>query len=185
MPILPAETFLFPDDLLSSDATDMRPDRQWWVLHTRARQEKSLARQLLESEIPFYLPLTSRVNLVRGRRTRSRIPLFGGYLFLWANADERVRCLRTGRVVHVLDAHDQRQLTDELRNLHHLIGANAPVTLEQRLSAGQRVRVKSGAMQGVEGTVICRRGRMRLLVAITFLQQGVSVEIDDWQVEAL
>ena len=40
-------------------------------------------------------------------------------------------------------------------------------------------------MAGLEGTVIHRRGKTRLLVAVKMLQQGVSLEIDDFQLEPL
>jgi hypothetical protein len=45
--------------------------------------------------------------------------------------------------------------------------------------------VKSGALLGLEGTVIKRRGTERLLVIVQFLQQGASVELEDYQVERI
>ena len=52
-------------------------------------------------------------------------------------------------------------------------------------AAGQRVRVKNGSLLGIEGTIVCRRGEDRLLVAVEFLQQGVSILISDFQVEPI
>ena len=66
-----------------------------------------------------------------------------------------------------------------------LIESDAPLTIERRLNAGRRVRVKTGAMAGVEGVVISRRGNNRLLVAVKLLQQGVSVDVDDFLLEPL
>ena len=42
MPILSSEPSLFPEELFGADWSDDAA-RQWWVLHTRPRQEKSLA----------------------------------------------------------------------------------------------------------------------------------------------
>ena len=50
---------------------------------------------------------------------------------------------------------------------------------------GDRVRVRRGPLAGVEGTVLTRRGRKRLLVSVDFLQQGASVEIEDFLLEPI
>ena len=60
MPLLPLEPFLFPDDLLSGELGQgpVEGPGCWWVLHTRPRAEKSLARSLLRRNHPFFLPRT-------------------------------------------------------------------------------------------------------------------------------
>jgi hypothetical protein len=53
------------------------PSRRWWAIYTRSHQEKSLARQLLWTEIPFYLLPIAKTNLIVGEKLRRRSPLFG------------------------------------------------------------------------------------------------------------
>ena len=184
MPILKAETELFPADLLDEiaprDAT-----RKWWAVHTKSRQEKSLARQLESASVPFYLPLIASANIVRGRRIKSRLPLFGGYLFVFADEQERLITLATKRVAHMLSADHINEMTRDLLQIRALIASGVPLTAESRLEPGRRVRVKSGALQGLEGVVVARRGGDCLLVGVQFLQQGVSIQINDFQVEPL
>jgi hypothetical protein len=48
-------------------------------------------------EVPFYLPLILKTSLIRGRKFISQIPLFGSYMFLFANEEERVKALTTQR----------------------------------------------------------------------------------------
>jgi len=57
MPILAAEIELYPDGLLDEPPDAGRP---WRVAHTKPRQEKALARELLAADIPFYLPCDRR-----------------------------------------------------------------------------------------------------------------------------
>ena len=90
MPILATEPSLFPENLLD-DFGEAGPDRRWWAVYTKSRQEKSLARQLLEMEVPFYLPLIPKTNLIRGRKFISQIPLFGSPMSLFGNDEERVK----------------------------------------------------------------------------------------------
>ena len=47
------------------------------------------------------------------------------------------------------------------------------------------MRIRSGAMAGTEGTILKRHGVDRLLVVVHFLQRGVSIEIQDFQVEKI
>jgi transcription antitermination factor NusG len=184
MPILKEEPNLYPETLLDALPSEANLSR-WLVLYTKSRQEKSLARELLKSRIPFYLPLVRKTSVTRGRKRTSLMPLFGGYVFLYGSEEERVRSLTTGRISRVLEVEDAEQLVFDLRQLRQLITADAPLTVESRLSAGQWVRVRQGPFAGVEGMVVKRRGKTRLLVSINFLQQGASVEIDDFLLEPL
>lgn len=184
MPILKEEPNLYPETLLDEMPSDA-DDRCWYAIYTKARQEKSLARELFQYQIPFYLPLVKKINVSRGRRRTSLAPLFGGYLFLFADESDRVRSLTTNRVSRVLQVEDSKQLVFDLGQLRQLIAAGAPLTVESRLDEGRHVRVRRGAFAGLEGTVVKRRGETRLLVCINFLQKGASVEIDDFLLEPL
>jgi transcriptional antiterminator RfaH len=182
MPILAAETSLFPSDLLDGPPTEQR---RWWAAYTRPRQEKALARELTRFEIPFYLPLVPRQNVIRGQETVSYLPLFAGYIFLCGSPEERLRSLGTKRIAQTIAVESVDRFLRDLRNIRHLIEVGAPLTIESKLAQGRRVRVRSGAMRGLEGTVVQRRGQTRLLVSIDFLQQGASMAIEDYLLEPI
>lgn len=175
----------YPENLLEDFTTgpDFAPERKWWAVYTKPRQEKALARDLADKGVPMFLPLVAKQSLVRGRRVRSEFPLFTSYIFAFCDAQERIVTLDTKRVVQMVAATDQAAMTQDLRNIHSLVAAGAPLTVEARLQPGQRVRVKNGALKGVEGIIVSRRGEDRLVVAVEFLQQGVSIVIGDYQVE--
>jgi transcriptional antiterminator RfaH len=185
MPILAKEQSIFPEDLLESSGSEAPNGRRWWVLHTRPRQEKAVARDLLARHVPFYLPLIQRESLVRGRRVQSYMPVFSSYVFLHADEEERVRCLKTNRIVATLEVSDAEGLVHDLRQVRRLIQLDAPLSLERRIQEGQWVRVKRGPMAGMEGIVQRRKGKARLIVVVRMLQQGVSLELDDFSVEPL
>lgn len=184
MPILSKEPSIFPDSLLE-ELPQTDDDRQWWVLHTKARQEKAVARQLLVMECPFYLPLISKPRYYQGRKLTAHVPVFDSYVFLYGTVDERYESLTTNRVAHVVPVKDGERLQKDLSNIKRLIESKAKITIESRLEPGQWVRVKNGPFRGVEGQIVARRKEHRLLVSIDFLQKGVSVEIDDFMVEPL
>jgi transcriptional antiterminator RfaH len=188
VPIHKREPCLFPETLLDESAESpafVPGDRAWRVIYTKSRQEKSLARELLRFEIPFYLPQIESTSIVKGRRRTTFAPLFAGYIFTLTDEAERVRALTTNRVSRVLSVEDAGQLVTDLRQIKRLIESNAPLTIERRIAPGQRVRIKQGALMGMEGTVLVRRGETRLLVCVNFLQQGASVEVHDYLLERL
>jgi transcriptional antiterminator RfaH len=184
MPILAAEPDCYPNNLLDEMPPDSA-DRRWWAVYTMSRQEKSLARQLHGMTVPYYLPLVSKVSRVGGRKVKTHLPVFGGYLFLYGSEEERVQALTTNRISRILPVPDTERMTSDLRNVRNLITAGAPLTVESRLQPGQRVRVKGGALMGLEGQIVSRRGESRLLIAVHYLQQGVSIQIDDYMVEPI
>jgi transcriptional antiterminator RfaH len=108
-------------------------------------------------------------------------------LFLFGSPDERVSALTTNRISRILPVPMpmQDQMLQDLRQLAYLIAIGAPLTVEQRLSPGRKVRIRSGPMAGIEGTIVQRRGGDRLLIEVHFLQQGVSVEINDFMVDPI
>jgi len=156
------------------------------MLYTLARREKKLLRQLRRSEIGHYAPMVKRRTRSPGGRAReSYVPLFAGYVFLRGDEEHRYQALTTNCISRCIAIADVERLLFDLSQVRRLIESDAPLTPEARLVPGMRVRVQSGPLSGLEGTVLDRRGRQRLVVAIEFLQQGVSVLIEDFQVERI
>jgi len=185
MPVLAREPDLCPETLLD-DSDYQSEHRQWKAFYTKPSQEKAFARELLTAEIPFYLPLVKKTSVYSNRHViTSWKPLFPGYVFVCGSKDECMESLSTRRVVRILPVHDPDRLLQDLRRIRKLIASGAPVTPERRLVRGDRVRVRYGPLAGFEGVVLVRHRRTRLLVSVDFLQQGASIEIDDFMLEPI
>jgi transcription antitermination factor NusG len=184
MPLLPPQRDLFPADLLDQRGEDWQGLTRWVAFYTLARREKELMRKLVAKGIPFYAPLVKRRHRSPAGRVReSFVPLFPGYVFSRVDDDQRRSALATKAVARWLPIGDDDALRDDLRSIKRLIDADVPLTPEARLASGQRVRVRGGPLRDMEGTVIERRGRRRLVVAVRFLNQGASVELDEVELE--
>ena len=185
MPILPREPELYPDDLFS-EQVDLATDAPWWAIYTLSRREKDLMRRLRTMEIPFYCPLISRkTKSPAGRVRKSFVPLFSGYVFAQGNQEQRLQILQTNCVSRTLEVDDGVQLIRDLSQIHQLIKADVPMSVESKIQPGQAVRVISGPFAGLEGVVLQRRGVEHLIVSVQFLQQGAAVAIEDFQVELI
>jgi transcription antitermination factor NusG len=185
MPLLPLEPYLFPDNLLSAPADGTDGPACWWVLHTRPRCEKTLARKLLDGAIPFFLPLYQRQWSAQGRRFRSFVPLFPGYVFLHADEEGRLAALVTNQVAQVLPVADQRQLHADLVRVNHLIASGLPLGPEAALHAGRWVEIIHGPLAGLRGQIIREGANCRFLVEVQFLKAGVSVDVERHMLRAL
>lgn len=186
MPILPREPDRFPEDLLEESRLEEQAEGQWWAFYTLARREKELVRRLRGMKIWHYCPLISRRYRSPSGRARSAwVPLFPGYVFVLGTELDRYQALTTRCVCRALEVPDDRQLVYDLRQIKRLIDSGMPLTPEARLEAGDRVRIRSGPLAGLEGVVMHRRARERLLVAVEFLQKGASIEIADFQLEPI
>jgi transcription antitermination factor NusG len=136
--------------------------------------------------VPFYGPLVHRRLRSAGGRARSSfVPLFPGCVFALVDDDARRVALATNTVARWLPVDDWRPLLADLRRIRQLITSDRPLTPEALLAAGHAVRVRSGPLAGLEGTVIRRRGGERLVVAVRFLNQGASIELEDLDLERL
>lgn len=184
--MLKREIDCYPDNLLDCLANETHEDACWWPLRTRSRCEKQLMRRLYQLQVAFFGPtVCRRYRSPNGRMRESFKPLFPGYVFVFGDADSRLVALETGCVSRCLRVTAGGELTDELRQIRQLIATGAPLTPEACLVAGNRVRVKTGAFAGFEGTVLRRDGETRLLVTVGFMQRGASVLLDDCQLESL
>ena len=181
MPILSQETFIYPNDLLT-EPDHVEAGRRWYVLHTRPRQEKSVAREMLSEAAPFYLPVIQHRRRAKGRVVAPLIPLFTSYLFLHGNREHRLSALKTNRLVKLLEVEDQDELWRDLRQLHHLMASGLPVTKVDRLEPGDRVEICSGPLAGLHGVVLRSATRRRFVIEVNFLQRGAAVEVDDYAI---
>ena len=182
MPILERETNLCPIDLLTSCPSSS--DAKWWALYTMSRQEKQLMRKLAAQKVSFYCPIIEKkYRSPAGRQRTSFVPLFANYVFMYGNEEARHFALTTNTISRCLEVENGESFRSDLLQLETLIALGEPITLESRLQPGAKVKVKSGPMKGASGVVCQRKGVDRLIIFVNFLQQGASVELNDWEVE--
>jgi transcriptional antiterminator RfaH len=149
----------------------------WWVAHVASRQEKVLARFLLERDIPFYLPQAEKKTKRNGRNFTSYIPLFPGYVFLRGNREQRAMALRSNVIASTLEVHDQEMLARELRQIRDLQTSGAVLVPYEEITTGDPVKLTDGVFKGYTGVVVRERGEMRLVVSISLIRQSVLVDV--------
>jgi len=138
---------------------------QWWVAHTKSRNEKALANELVRKDISYFLPL------------------FSGYLFFCGDERQRIELLKTNRVANLIDVKDQQRLLGELLQIEQAVEAGVDLTPHEYIKKGQRCRVLTGSLAGLQGIVIRTKTTARLVLQVDMLGQAASVEIDTDMIE--
>ena len=162
---------------------------QWYAIHTRAQHEKSVVSHLQSQGITTFLPLISEVHSWSDRRKLVRLPLFTCYAFLhmrlvpesWAKVMGITGVLRfvgvRGEGVPIPDS--------QIHSVQTLLSSSLSYQICPFLQVGQRVRIRGGALDGVEGILTGRKGDRTLIISVEPIQRSLCVRIDDYQVEAV
>ena len=186
MPILGKENDIYPSDLLANDDYLTSEDRQWWCVYTLSRREKDLMRKLAVFKIAHYSPvIPKRYRSPNGRLRTSYVPLFPNYVFMFGTDEDRYEAMKTNCISKCSPITDREQLVHDLKQIHYVIDSGVALTPESRLEPGNKVRVKTGPFANYEGTVIRREGKTRLLLSIQFIEQCVSMEMDEGLLDPL
>lgn len=156
----------------------------WYACYTRARHEKQVELQLRERGLESYLPLIQQVRQWSDRKKVVQFPLFPSYVFGRFTLREVHAVLTTPGVSTIVRANGYPTpiADDELENVRRFATGLAEAGIEPEtrpfLTEGQWVRVLEGPFEGVEGLVVERRGRKRVVVGLAAIGQGLEIDID-------
>ncbi len=158
----------------------------WYVVQTRYRFENKVASQLQGKGVEVFLPLLNETHRWSDRQKIISLPLFSGYVFvrLQPSVPSRARVLRTEGVMGFVQVHGDaspipaRQIDDLRRLLTHKL----PCALHAFLRIGQRVRIRGGCLDGLEG-ILAQSNQKTLLISIECIERSVAVTIEGYELE--
>jgi transcription antitermination factor NusG len=157
----------------------VQPARNWYAVYTASNQEKRVEQHLQMKGVEVFLPLYSVTKRWKNRTTQKiELPLFTGYVFARIALTERVRVLEVPTVVSIVS--NGRELLplpeSEIDTLR------AGLRLRQvdpypYLKVGNRARIRSGALAGLEGVVLRKDGHLRVVVSVDSIMRSFAVHV--------
>jgi transcription antitermination factor NusG len=160
-------------------------EARWYAAHTSANQEKRVAEQLAARDIEHFLPSYTSVRRWKDRRVTLQLPLFPGYVFVRTELRNRLPVLQIPGLARLVGFGGMptplpQEEVDTLR-----AGLTSGVHAEPHpfLTVGRRVRVRSGAMAGLEGLLIRRKNGCRFVVSVELIHRAVALEVDESDLE--
>jgi transcription elongation factor/antiterminator RfaH len=162
----------------------------WYAVQTRARNEKVISERLQEQGLTTFLPLVTEVRRWSDRKKKVELPLFSCYVFVKlvpSNNDERMRVYRTNGVFRIVSMRGEAiPIPDEqIEALRTVVTQQVPWAEHPFLKIGQRVRIRGGSLEGVEGVLLSRNGDRTLIISVDAIQRSLAVRVEGYDVEAL
>jgi len=161
----------------------------WFAVRTRPRHEKKVKRELSEKGIQSFLPMHRERRRWSDRAQWVELPMFSQYLFVRvpAGGESRIRVLQTNGVVHFVGNSERgTPVPDEqVESLAAIVSHRISTTPHEFLSVGERVRIRGGALDGIEGILSAIRNDKSLVVSVDLIQKSVAIRIDGFDVQPL
>jgi len=158
----------------------------WYALHTRSRHERMVVHRLRECGLETYLPTVKEVHRWSDRKKKVEVPLFSCYVFLrcYLSPENRNHVYRIESVLGFVGGGGAGMSIPEeqIESIRKLLGQSVPWRSHPFLKVGQRVRVRGGALDGVEGIFLSENGDHSLVISVEAIQRSMAVRVDGYDV---
>ena len=174
-----------PSNEANPGSAEPYSERRWFATFTRPQNEKSVLKHLDLRQVESFLPTYDTVHMWRNRqRVTVTLPLFPTYLFVRITRAERAKVLQCPGVLHIVGSpREPLPLEDaEVEFLRAGVGRRRVEPFSE-LVIGEKVRIRSGIMQGVSGTLIRKSSSLRFVLTIEMINQHAAIEVDAEDIE--
>jgi len=157
----------------------------WFAVHVRTRHETAIAGFLEAKGYQQFVPLYKAKKRWSDRVKVLDAPLFPGYLFCRFDPQHRLPILKTPGVIQIIGYNRIPTPIDEmeLNAIRTVIASGLQTQPWPFLAVGERVRIESGSLRGLDGIVVKMKENHRLVLSVSLLRRSVAVEIDSALVE--
>lgn len=176
----------FPaEERTTKEISDHAADRHWYAVFTVPQNEKAVAKHLGLREIESFLPTYETDRVWKNRqRVHLVLPLFPSYLFVRISKRERGMVLQSPGVLRLVGtSREPIPVPDAIIEFLRSDLCNGRVEPYHELVIGHKVRIKAGAMQGLEGALIRKNDNLRFVLTIEMINQHAAVEISSEYLE--
>jgi len=154
--------------------------QRWFALQVRTRWENSTAVLLSGKGYQTVLPTYQTKKRWNGRFRQVNAPLFPGYVFCQFDVLNRLPILVTPGVIAIVGRGRVPLPVDdkEMAAVQTLVDSGVRAEPWPYLEVGQRIRIESDALSGLEGILLSLKGNDRIVISVTLLRRSVALEID-------
>lgn len=170
---------------LACSTSERATDRNWYAVSVFSHREKQVAQMCHAKGVNYFLPLYSSLRRWKDRRKRLEMVLFPGYIFVNIALSERLPVLIVPGVSRFVTFHGQPAVVPESEIRVLGIGGENGLCFQPHpyLQKGRRVRIRNGAMAGMEGILVRRKDKFRVVISIDLIMCSMSAEVDEGDIE--
>ena len=169
-------------------ASSAEQEPQWFAVHVRSRHEKKVADDLRQRGVENFLPVVRQVRRWSDRKKVVEFPLFSCYVFVRIPPEPKWRIsvlTSTGVLGFIGPGQGTAIPSEQIESIRRLVLNDVHVTPESYIKVGQRVRIRGGALDGVEGVLAGCGKDQKLIVSVDTIQRSISVSLQGYEVEPL
>jgi transcription antitermination factor NusG len=163
------------------------PDRKWYAVFTAPLHEKSALKYLDMREVDSFLPTYETVRVWKNRqRVKLTLPLFPTYLFVYINSRERTKVLQAPGVLQIVgNSSGSLPLPDSEIECLRSSFCRQWIQPYRELVVGTKVRIKSGVMQGLQGTLVRKSNSIRFVITLELINQHAAIQVNAEDLEPI
>ena len=156
--------------------------KSWRALYVASRSEKRVLETLRSSGIDAYVPIVRTMRQWSDRKKMVDLPLLNGYVFTRVSDSEHDRVVQTKGVVCFVRSEGRIATVreEEITRLKQLVELGYQMNvlaIDRQIRTGERVKVSSGVLKGLEGVVAEDRDQRHLLVMLESIGQCIRVRL--------
>lgn len=162
---------------------------EWFAVRTRPRHEKAVVKQLEMSHVESFLPLYTEVRSWSDRRKEVDFPIFPGYIFVRISNHSHTRLLvfQARGVIGFVGPNNKATAipSQQIESIRSLVKAKVDFRPYPYLNVGQRIRIRNGALQGLEGVLVRVASDQSLIVSVDLIHKSVAIRLEGYDVASL
>lgn len=160
---------------------------KWFAVYTMPQSEQAIRRMLDIKQIESFLPTFESDRVWKNRqRVKTQKPLFPSYVFVHIDPQRRASVLGTRGVLRIIgNTHGPLPIPDKEIQFLRSDGCRRKVEPYRDLVVGKKVRIRSGAMAGLEGTLVEKRNSLRFVLTVAMINQHAAVEVQGDELEPI
>lgn len=151
-------------------------------MYVSSRQEKNAVRILEEKSIEAYVPLVKTMKQWSDRKKMIELPLMNGYIFVRVEPIEHEKVRQTKGVVNFVRSDGKiavvrQEEIDRLKQLIELGYQMEANGIDREYKEGEKVKIMSGALKGIEGVVVENKEGRFIDVLLESIGQCIRVKL--------
>lgn len=154
-------------------------EKKWFAVYTRYRSEKYVCDRLTKKGIENYVPLLKYTRVYTRKKKLVELPLISCYIFVYITKEEYVKVLQTENVISFLKLRGSLISIPqkEMDIMKWVVGEELVEKVHNgKIDKGSKVEIISGNLTGIKGTVVKRKSKKYVQVALETL--GYTLEIN-------
>jgi transcription antitermination factor NusG len=157
----------------------------WYAIYTRHQHEKMVAQNLTSKGFESFLPLCTTAHNWKDRTKALSLPLFPCYVFLKGGIERRLQIITTPGIHGLVSRGGQPAAIPfiEIEAIRRVVQSGVRIEAHPLLKFGDRVRIKCGPLEGIQGILLRKKNISRLVLSVEMLGKAAAMEVDAFQVE--